>query len=62
VNECQDWLHNCSEQAKCVNTNGSHLCSCLPGYIGTGKECIGMMLMLTFLTNMLVALNPMIQM
>jgi len=61
VNECQDGLHNCSEQAECVNTNGSYLCSCLPGYTGTGKECIDM-LMLTFLTNMLVALNPMTQM
>ena len=39
VNECQDESHNCSNNAKCRNTPGSHHCQCNVGYAGDGMTC-----------------------
>ena len=36
VNECQDGLSLCVQDSECVNTIGSYLCNCDPGYTGNG--------------------------
>ena len=41
-NECTLLTHNCDNNAKCLNTNGSFTCSCNPGYSGNGVKCEGM--------------------
>ena len=42
IDECESGLHGCVENlAKCVNTVGSYICVCNPGYRGDGKtSCI----------------------
>ncbi|XP_069487009.1 sushi, von Willebrand factor type A, EGF and pentraxin domain-containing protein 1 isoform X2 [Ambystoma mexicanum] len=30
---------DCDEHASCLNTNGSHVCTCIPPYTGNGKKC-----------------------
>ena len=42
VNECRLGQFKCHSKAKCVNTRGSYLCRCRPGYKGNGKTCSGM--------------------
>ena len=39
VNECKEGTHNCSSNAVCNNTKGSHNCTCKLGYEGDGKNC-----------------------
>ena len=39
--ECQMSTHNCSDNATCINTEGSFNCSCKPGYRGNGYNCSG---------------------
>ncbi|XP_074501535.1 uncharacterized protein LOC141773590 [Sebastes fasciatus] len=39
VDECETGQHECSEFAQCVNTIGNHLCFCLSGFTGDGKNC-----------------------
>ena len=41
VDECQISSHNCSDNATCINTEGSFNCSCKPGYRGNGYNCSG---------------------
>uniref|UniRef100_A0A673MMT2 EGF-like domain-containing protein n=1 Tax=Sinocyclocheilus rhinocerous TaxID=307959 RepID=A0A673MMT2_9TELE len=41
LDECESGVNNCSKFAQCVNTIGSHLCSCLNGFTGDGKNCSG---------------------
>ena len=42
IDECKsDGLNNCHKSAQCINTEGSFACSCYLGYIGDGRECIG---------------------
>lgn len=41
VNECATGQQQCSQFAQCVNTIGSHSCSCLRGFTGDGKNCSG---------------------
>ncbi|XP_014282328.1 multiple epidermal growth factor-like domains protein 8 [Halyomorpha halys] len=38
VDECQQRLHDCHENAKCTNTHGSYSCQCKRGFIGDGKK------------------------
>lgn len=44
VDECQDQTHNCDINARCNNTIGLYLCTCLQGYSGDGVECYGMVI------------------
>ena len=30
----------CDDNARCTNTEGSHLCECFIGYIGNGIVCV----------------------
>ena len=39
VDECQMSTHNCSDNATCINTEGSFNCSCKTGYRGNGYNC-----------------------
>ena len=38
-NECEAGTHKCSPYAKCLNTIGSHKCSCRGGFTGDGYAC-----------------------
>jgi hypothetical protein len=40
VNECAMPPTGCSKFASCVDTVGSYMCQCLPGYKGDGRECV----------------------
>ncbi|XP_077341203.1 uncharacterized protein LOC143986670 [Lithobates pipiens] len=39
VNECTTSLHQCHQQATCVNTIGGYSCLCKSGYTGNGFNC-----------------------
>ncbi|XP_056424057.1 fibrillin-3-like [Hyla sarda] len=39
INECSTSLHQCHQQATCMNTLGSYLCQCRSGYTGGGFNC-----------------------
>ena len=39
VDECTIGTHNCDENAKCTDTDGSFECSCITGYYGPGDIC-----------------------
>ena len=41
IDECATGDHTCHVNADCSNTNGSFSCSCITGYSGDGKTCIG---------------------
>ena len=42
VDECMINTHNCDINAVCNNTEGSHNCTCKPGYSGDGiSSCTG---------------------
>ena len=39
INECTDGTDRCSRNARCINTQGSHTCSCNLGFHGDGTSC-----------------------
>ena len=41
INECDSMDHGCDMLAECVNTDGSFMCICLPGYKEQGDKCVG---------------------
>ena len=42
IDECESSLsNNCSINALCTNTEGSHICRCRKGYEGDGRNCKG---------------------
>ena len=41
IDECIAYPDKCHVNATCNNTDGSHVCSCKPGYIGDGRSCTG---------------------
>ena len=52
VDECKQQLqqhhqqmHNCNENAECVNTYGSFKCVCKAGFYGNGTYCEGLLLL-----------------
>ena len=40
INECKG-NNSCHVNAICMNTKGSYVCTCHPGYTGNGNECTG---------------------
>lgn len=40
VDECS-LGSECDEHATCQNTDGSHICTCIPPYSGDGRNCTG---------------------
>jgi nidogen (entactin) len=42
VDECARGTHDCSPFADCVNQEASFACRCRPGYVGDGRECLGL--------------------
>ena len=41
IDECKAQSHDCSPNSMCTNVEGSFQCSCIPGFEGDGKTCIG---------------------
>ncbi|CAB4013640.1 deleted in malignant brain tumors 1 -like, partial [Paramuricea clavata] len=41
VDECSRGLDTCRSNSQCVNTIGTFLCNCNPGYTGYGVNCYG---------------------
>lgn len=41
IDECGEQTHNCSENARCNNTEGSFHCVCKAGFFGDGRVCEG---------------------
>ena len=41
IDECVLSLHNCHENATCINADGSFFCTCNTGYTGVGTVCEG---------------------
>ena len=41
LDECNTNTHNCDVNADCLNTVGSHSCTCKAGYTGDGQTCSG---------------------
>lgn len=39
IDECTERLHSCHGNATCWNSEGSHSCTCNPGFVGNGKNC-----------------------
>lgn len=37
--ECLLGIDDCNENADCINTDGSYVCSCRKGYAGDGRKC-----------------------
>ena len=42
VNECNTTNGGCHSNANCINSAGTHICVCKPGFDGNGTICIGM--------------------
>ena len=40
IDECEAGLDDCDPLASCNNTPGSFSCSCPPGYVGEGRQCL----------------------
>ena len=40
VDECSEGTP-CDQNARCLNTNGSFVCACMPGFTGDGTNCTG---------------------
>ncbi len=41
INECNDSVAVCNDNADCMDTNGSFECSCRRGFSGDGFNCNG---------------------
>ena len=41
LDECNTNTHKCDVKANCVNTVGSHSCTCKAGYTSDGHTCSG---------------------
>jgi len=41
MNECLTGSHNCSNNAECVNSDGTYYCKCNAGFTGDGRLCHG---------------------
>ena len=39
IDECDQNLHNCSENAICTNFDSNYTCDCDDGWEGSGFEC-----------------------
>ncbi|CAK8671662.1 unnamed protein product [Clavelina lepadiformis] len=39
IDECEEGLAGCHDDAVCVNIPGDFVCKCLPGYTGNGTHC-----------------------
>lgn len=53
IDECAAGLHNCGENAHCIDTIGGYNCRCKPMFFesANGKSCIGLTVSLTSVHN-----------
>ena len=42
IDECVEGSFTCDVNRDCVNTNGSYICVCSPGYVDNGTVCLSM--------------------
>ena len=40
INECTERLDDCSDDAICINMEGSYKCTCRDGFTGDGRVCL----------------------
>ncbi|PWA43710.1 serine/threonine-protein kinase, active site protein [Artemisia annua] len=38
INECEQNIHGCIDQANCIDKEGTYMCSCKKGYSGDGRK------------------------
>ena len=38
--ECVQHNHTCDINARCDNTHGSYICTCIPKFTGNGEQCL----------------------
>ena len=48
IDECSNGIHDCNENATCMNTAGHFNCTCNSGYSGNGHLCSGIICCLVF--------------
>ena len=48
IDECSNAIHDCNENATCINTAGHFNCNCNAGYSGDGHVCSGIICCLVF--------------
>lgn len=39
VDECEEDLDNCDDNADCMNVEDGFMCTCIEGYTGNGTVC-----------------------
>ena len=58
IDECSSGSHDCHQNATCVNTAGHYDCICKPGLTGSGRNCSGKVLFVTFFRRQSVETSP----
>ena len=48
IDECRNGIHDCNENASCINTAGHFNCTCNSGYSGDGHLCSGIICCFVF--------------
>ena len=41
IDECEEQLDNCDDNAQCTNNPGNFTCACKAGFSGSGVVCVG---------------------
>ena len=41
IDECTEKIDDCDQNARCTNNAGGYNCTCILGYKGDGKSCVG---------------------
>ena len=57
IDECGTGNDNCAEQASCMNTDGSFMCTCHTGYNGNGVTCEGELLTCINIINTIILVS-----
>ena len=58
IDECSSGSHDCHQNATCVNTAGHYDCICKPGLTGSGRNCSGKVLFVTFFRRQSLEPSP----
>ena len=58
INECELDSDDCDENAECSDSIGSFGCSCNFGYMGSGRDCCKLRLLLSDICLFSVIIQP----
>ena len=47
--ECELGIHNCAINSQCMNTRGSFVCRCMPGFFANLEQCLGKLVLLSIM-------------